>query len=60
LIGILFALRSGSPGEVLPAEMGFGCGMRCWRCLRDSQAVDVWAHLHPVLLEGLHGVVEID
>ena len=33
--GILFVLRSGIPWEMLPAEMGCGCGMTCWRRLRD-------------------------
>lgn len=34
LTGILFVLRSGLPWEMLPAEMGCGCGMSCWRRLR--------------------------
>ena len=31
LTGILFLLRSGLPWEMLPAEMGCGCGTSCWR-----------------------------
>ncbi|WP_139234280.1 transposase, partial [Methylobacterium pseudosasicola] len=46
LTGILFVLRSGVPWEMLPAEMGCGCGMSCWRRLRDWQAAGVWARLH--------------
>ena len=38
LAGILFVLRSGIPWEMLPHEMGCGCGMTCWRRLRDWQA----------------------
>jgi transposase len=34
LTGIPFVLRSGVPWEILPAEMGCGCGMSCWRRLR--------------------------
>ncbi|WP_139234284.1 transposase, partial [Methylobacterium pseudosasicola] len=60
LTGILFVLRSGVPWEMLPAEMGCGCGMSCWRRLRDWQAAGVWARLHQVLLERLHGAGEID
>lgn len=60
LTGILFVLRSGIPWEMLPAEMGCGCGMSCWRRLRDWQAAGVWAHLHQVLLERLHAAGEID
>ena len=29
LIGILFVSRAGLPWEMLPAEMGCGCGMSC-------------------------------
>lgn len=35
LTGILFVLKSGIPWEMLPAEMGCGSGMTCWRRLRD-------------------------
>lgn len=60
LTGILFVLRSGLPWEMLPAEMGCGCGMSCWRRLRDWQEAGVWARLHQVLLERLHAAGQID
>jgi transposase len=60
LTGILFVLKSGLPWEMLPAEMGCGSGMSCWRRLRDWQAAGVWAALHRVLLERLHGAGQID
>lgn len=60
LTGILFVLKSGLPWEMLPAEMGCGSGMSCWRRLRDWQAAGVWAALHGVLLERLHGAGQID
>jgi transposase len=60
LAGILFVLKSGIPWEMLPAEMGCGSGMSCWRRLRDWQAAGVWAALHRVLLERLHGAGQID
>jgi hypothetical protein len=28
-----------------PAKMGCGCGISCWRCLRDWQPAGVWAWL---------------
>ncbi len=48
LTGILFVPRSGIPREMLPAEMKSGCGMSCWRRLRDWQAAGVWRRLHRV------------
>jgi transposase len=60
LTGILFVLESGLPWEMLPAEMGCGSGMSCWRRLRDWQEAGVWAALHRALLERLHGAGQID
>ena len=60
LTGIVFVLKSGLAWEMLPAEMGCGSGMSCWRRLRDWQAAGVWAALHRVLLERLHGAGRID
>lgn len=57
---ILFVLRSGLPWEMLPAEMGCGSGISCWRRLRDWQAAGVWSRLHQVLLERLHAAGQID
>jgi len=42
LTGILFVLKTGIPWEDLPYEMGCGCGMTCWRRLRDWQADGTW------------------
>ena len=60
LCGILFVLYTGIPWEFLPQELGFGSGMTCWRRLRDWQAAGVWARLHRVLLERLHGAGKLD
>ena len=60
LTGILFVLKSGLPWEMLPAEMGCGSGMSCWRRLRDWQEAGVWAALHRVLLERRHGAGRLD
>ena len=53
LVGILFVPKSGIPWAMLPQEMGCGCGMTCWRRLRDWQKAGVWARLHRVLLDRL-------
>jgi transposase len=60
LTGIVFVLKTGIQWEDLPAEMGCGSGMTCWRRLRDWQAAGVWARLHRVLLERLHGAGKLD
>ena len=38
---ILFVLKSDIPWEMLPAEMGCGSGMTCWRRLREWQQAGV-------------------
>jgi transposase len=60
LTGILFVLKTGIAWEDLPAEMGCGSGMTCWRRLRDWNDAGVWTRLHQVLLDELHEAGEID
>ena len=60
LTGILFVLRTGLPWEYLPAEMGCGSGMTCWRRLHAWQQAGVWANLHRVLLERLEAAGQLD
>ena len=60
LTGIVFVLKTGIQWEDLPAEMGCGSGMSCWRRLRDWGAAGVWAALHQVLLERLHRAGQLD
>ena len=60
LNGIMYVLRTGTPWELLPPELGWGSGMTCWRRLRDWQAAGVWDRLHRVLLERLAGAGRID
>ncbi len=43
LQGILFVLHTGIGWEHLPQELGFGCGMTCWRRLRAWQEAGVLA-----------------
>ena len=60
LTGILFVLKTGIPWEDLPCEMGCGCGMTCWRRLRDWQADGTWLKVHKILLDRLRGADKID
>jgi transposase len=45
---------------MLPAEMGCGSGMTCWRRLRDWQEAGVWERLHRTLLDELGQADQID
>jgi transposase len=60
LTGILFVLKTGIPWEWLPEEMGCGCGMTCWRRLKEWQDAGVWKRLHQVLLDRLGEAGKID
>ena len=53
LIGIIFILKSGLPWNMLPAEMGCGSGVTCWRRLRQWTQAEVWPELHRRLLRRL-------
>jgi transposase len=61
LTGILFVLKTGIAWEDLPQEMGCGCGMTCWRRLRDWHEAGVWRRLHETLLAELRkaGLLEL-
>jgi transposase len=60
LTGILFVLKTGLRWRDLPAEMGCGSGVTCWRRLRDWQAAGVWDRLHALLLAKLRAADQID
>ena len=60
LTGILFVLKTGIAWEDLPAEMNCGCGMTCWRRLRDWNAAGVWQTLHEILLAELRAAGELE
>ncbi|MGI5401274.1 IS5 family transposase [Streptomyces sp. CA-135486] len=60
LCGIMFVLYTGIRWEWLPAELGFGSGMTCWRRLRDWNNAGVWQRLHEVLLTELRAADRLD
>jgi transposase len=50
LTGIVYVLRSGTPWNLLPQEMGCGSGTVCWRRLEAWQKAGVWQRIHETLL----------
>src|SRR5947208_9067568 len=60
LQGILFVLHTGISWTHLPAELGFGSGVTCWRRLDEWQKAGVWARLHELLLARLRAAGEIE
>ncbi|MFN0132481.1 MAG: IS5 family transposase [Phycisphaerales bacterium] len=60
LTGILFVLLTGIQWEMLPKEMGCGCGMTCWRRLAEWQREGVWQKVHEILLARLNAAEQLD
>src|SRR5213592_93518 len=60
LQGILFVLHTGIAWTQLPAELGFGSGVTCWRRLEEWQRAGVWERLHAALLSRLRAAGEIE
>lgn len=53
LTGIVFVLRTGMPWRFVPAELGCGSGVTCWRRLRQWTQAGVWPKVHRRLLREL-------
>jgi transposase len=60
LQGILFVLHTGVAWTHLPAELGFGSGVTCWRHLDEWQRAGVWERLHALLLARLRAAGELE
>ena len=60
LAGILFVLRTGIAWQHLPQELGYGCGMTCWRRLKEWQQAGVFQALHENLLAQLRAAGRLD
>jgi transposase len=58
--GVVLVLKTGMAWEDLPQEMGCGCGMTCWRRLRDWQEAGVWRDILHALLNHLQMDQKID
>jgi transposase len=60
LQGILFVLCTGIAWRALPAELGFGSGVTCWRRLEEWTRAGVWEQLHALLLAELRAAGRLD
>jgi len=60
LRGIVYVLRTGMPWRFVPAELGCGSGVTCWRRLRDWTRAGVWPRIHEKLLDRLGRAGGID
>ncbi len=60
LQGVLFVLHTGIAWTQLPAELGFGSGVTCWRRLDQWQRAGVWEQLHALLLARLRAAGELE
>jgi transposase len=60
LSGILFVLHTGIAWRHLPAELGFGSGVTCWRRLDEWQRAGVWEKLHRLLLDRLRATGQLE
>ncbi|PYE54053.1 putative transposase of IS4/5 family DUF4096 [Deinococcus yavapaiensis KR-236] len=60
LEGILVVLKTGTPWEHLPLELGYGSGMTCWRRRRDWHEAGVFTRLHHVLLDRMAHAEQLD
>jgi transposase len=60
LVGIVFVLRTGTPWNLLPKEMGCGSGVTCWRRLRDWTKLGIWPAVHQRLLNVLGRAGRVD
>ena len=60
LTGIVYVLRTGMPWRLVPAELGCGSGVTCWRRLRDWTEAGVWPRIHKKLLRALGREGKVD
>lgn len=60
LAGITYVLRTGMPWRFVPAELGCGSGVTCWRRLHEWMTAGVWPRIHEKLLDALGRKGRID
>ena len=60
LLGIIFVLRTSTPWQLIPREMGCPSGSTCWRRFQEWTEAQVWPEVHHRLLNHLGRMGEID
>jgi len=60
LAGIMLVLHTGMPWRMVPAELGCGSGVTCWRRLKQWTEAGVWPQVHRKVLKQLGRLGKID
>jgi len=60
LTGIIFVLKTGIRWGDLPADMGCGSGVSCWRRLRDWQRNGIWEEMQAILMTEIGAEGKVD
>ncbi|VWC72544.1 transposase [Burkholderia lata] len=60
LTGIIYVLKTGIRWGDLPADMGCGSGVSCWRRLRDWQQSGIWEEMQAILMNEIGVDEKID
>ncbi|KVT31661.1 transposase [Burkholderia ubonensis] len=60
LTGIIFVLKTGIRWGDLPADLGCGSGVSCWRRLRDWQQSGIWEEMQAILMDEIGAEEKID
>jgi transposase len=60
LTGIVYVLKTGMPWRWVPAELGCGSGVTCWRRLRDWTKAGLWSRIHRKLIAAMGSRGKLD
>ena len=60
LVGIIFVLRTGSPWNAIPSELGAGSGPTCWRRFKRWSKAGVWLKVWQKVLSHLGRRGQVD
>ena len=60
LTGIVYVLRTGMAWNMVPAELGCGSGVTCWRRFKEWSAEGIWEEVKEEILNALGRSGQID